>query len=54
MAQAGVASRRHSDSIIIAGRVKLNGQTVVTPGTQVQPGFDEVTLDDKPLSMSGS
>jgi len=54
MAQAGVASRRHSDSIIIAGRVKLNGQTVVTPGTQVQPGSDEVTLDDKPLSMPGS
>lgn len=54
MAQAGVASRRHSDSMIIAGRVKLNGQTVVSPATQVQPDSDEVTLDDKPLTMSAS
>ncbi|MYA76391.1 MAG: rRNA pseudouridine synthase, partial [Gemmatimonadetes bacterium] len=37
MAQAGVASRRHSEAMIVAGRVKLNGETVVSLATQVHP-----------------
>ena len=49
MAQAGVASRRHSESMIVAGRVKLNGETVVSLSTKVEPGCDVVTVDGRPL-----
>ncbi len=52
MAQAGVASRRHCESMIVAGRVKLNGETVVALATQVQPDTDVVTVDDTPLNVS--
>ena len=54
MAQAGVASRRHSESMIISGRVKLNGETVVSLATQVRPDSDVVTVDDKPLTASAT
>ena len=54
LAQAGVASRRHSESMIVSGRVKLNGETVVTLATQVQPDSDVVTVDDKPLKTSST
>ncbi len=36
--------------MIVAGRVKLNGETVVSLATQVQPGADVVTVDDLPLN----
>lgn len=48
MAEAGVASRRHSEKIILAGRVAVNGQTVTTLGTKVDSG-DVVTVDGVPL-----
>ena len=52
MARAGVASRRHSESMIVAGRVKLNGEKVVSLATRVQPESDVVTVDDRPLKAS--
>ena len=52
MARAGVASRRHSESMIVAGRVKLNGEKVVSLATRVQPDSDVVTVDDRPLKAS--
>ncbi len=36
--------------MIASGRVKLNGETVVSLATQVQPGNDVVTVDDLPLN----
>jgi len=47
LAQAGVASRRASEKLIEAGRVKVNGKTA-TIGQSVLPG-DEVALDGKVL-----
>ena len=38
--------------MIVAGRVKLNGETVVSLSTQVEPGSDVVTVDDRPLKAS--
>ncbi len=35
MAQAGVASRRKSEDLIVAGKVKVNGETVTELGTRV-------------------
>lgn len=49
LADAGVASRRASEEIILAGRVAVNGQTVQELGTKVNPAKDQVTVDGKPL-----
>lgn len=51
LAEAGVASRRASEQIILAGRVQVNGQAVRLLGTRVDPGHDAVTLDGKPLRV---
>ncbi len=39
--------------MIVSGRVKLNGETVVSLATQVRPGSDVVTVDDRPLNAPG-
>src|SRR5213596_3416468 len=47
LAESGVASRRASEAVILAGRVKVNGQLVRTLGTKVQPGRDRVEVDEQ-------
>ena len=47
LAEYGVASRRHADEMIQAGRVKVNGTTAQL-GTDIQD-TDVVMIDDKPL-----
>jgi len=49
LADAGVASRRAGEQIILAGRVSVNGQPVRLLGTKVDPLHDEVTVDGKPV-----
>ena len=48
MAASGVASRRKCEEIILAGRVKVNGEVVKTLGTKVGKK-DIILVDDKPL-----
>ena len=48
LADAGLASRRSGEQMILAGRVEVNGQTVRELGTKVDPLHDRVTLDGKP------
>ena len=48
LAEKGVASRRHADEMIAAGRVKING-AVATLGANVEER-DEVLVDDVLLS----
>ena len=48
LAEYGVASRRHADEMIQAGRVKVNGTTAQL-GTDIQDN-DVVMIDDKPLA----
>lgn len=45
LADAGVASRRASEQIILAGRVAVNGVAVRELGAKVDPVQDEVSLD---------
>lgn len=45
MARCGVASRREAESIILAGRVKVNKKTVTELGTKVDEDNDKVFLD---------
>jgi len=46
MAQCGIASRRHSEELILAGRVKVNGKTVTQMGFRVSEQ-DRVEVDGK-------
>jgi 23S rRNA pseudouridine2605 synthase len=49
LARAGVASRRASEVLITAGRVKVNNQIVSTLGAKVDPQKDLVSVDNKPV-----
>jgi 23S rRNA pseudouridine2605 synthase len=50
LARSGIASRRHADTLILQGRVKLNGQPVTKPGIQVKEDKDIVEVDGKIIS----
>lgn len=52
LASCGVASRRKAETIILSGRVQVNGKIVLAPFFQVDPDNDTVTLDRKPLTFS--
>ena len=45
LAEAGVASRRASERLILDGRVAVNGKVVRLLGTKVVPERDHVTVD---------
>ncbi len=49
LSRAGVASRRDAEAMIVAGRVRMNNETVTQPATFVKPG-DMVLVDGKPIS----
>lgn len=51
LASCGVASRRASEELIKAGRVKVNGEVVTELGTKVQVGIDKVSVDGKEVSQ---
>src|SRR5262245_19793541 len=50
LAAAGIASRRKSEELILAGRVAINGSIVTELGTQADPATDKITVDGKPLA----
>ena len=49
LAEAGLASRRESERLLLAGRVSVNGETVTSPGLQVDPTRDRIVVDGRPL-----
>jgi 23S rRNA pseudouridine2605 synthase len=49
LAEAGVASRRASEQLILAGRVTVNGAVTQLLGTKVDPVHDQVAVDGKPV-----
>jgi pseudouridine synthase len=49
LAQAGVASRRSAEAIIKAGRVAVDGKTIIELGYKADPQKQKITLDNKPL-----
>lgn len=51
LGRAGVASRRASETLILDGRVSVNGACVDELGTKVIPGKDEVCVDGKPVVL---
>lgn len=52
LALAGAASRRGAEELVSAGRVKLNGKSVTSLGTQVNTERDELLLDGKRLHFA--
>ena len=52
LASCGVASRRKAETVILSGRVQVNGKIVLAPFFQVDPDTDTVTLDRKTLTLS--
>lgn len=53
LAAAGVASRRGAEALILAGRVRLNGQLVTSLAVRVDPAHDVLSLDGRPLELTG-
>jgi 23S rRNA pseudouridine2605 synthase len=52
LARAGVASRRGSEDLMTAGRVKVNGVVVTELGVKVDPAVDVVSVDGKCVSLA--
>ena len=51
LARAGIASRRAAETMILAGRISVNGQVVRTLGTKVASGRDVVAVDGKDVKL---
>ncbi|EET76566.1 MULTISPECIES: pseudouridine synthase [Corynebacterium] len=45
LAKAGVASRRHAEILIDAGRVEVNGKIISKQGVKVNPSVDVIRVD---------
>jgi 23S rRNA pseudouridine2605 synthase len=52
LAQAGIASRRHAEELIIQGRVQVNGKVVTELGSKADPARDHIRVDGKLLQGS--
>jgi pseudouridine synthase len=51
LSQAGVASRRHAEELILQGVVRVNGKVVKELGTKVDPSKDEVRVNNKVVEV---
>ncbi len=49
LSQAGIASRRRAEEMIVAGRVIVNGQVVTALGSKADPEHDHIRVDGKLL-----
>ena len=49
LAEAGVASRRAGEQMMLAGRVEVNGETARELGVKIDPDHDRVTVDGNPV-----
>ena len=51
LARAGIASRRASEKLIEAGRVRVNDKTVITLGVKIDPRKDRVSVDGQVIAV---
>ncbi len=47
LSQAGIASRRASEKLMLEGRVSVNGATVTELGTKADPSRDDIRVDGR-------
>lgn len=52
LAQAGIASRRHAESLIVEGRVEVDGRVVTELGTRIDPGSSRVRVDGRAVGKT--
>jgi 23S rRNA pseudouridine2605 synthase len=52
LAEAGIASRRGSEELIIQGRVSVDGNQVTTLGSKVDPEISKVEVDGEAIKFS--
>ncbi|MCK4257554.1 MAG: rRNA pseudouridine synthase [Halanaerobiales bacterium] len=50
MAQAGIASRRRSEELIVEGKVKVNGKVITELGFKVDPKKDNIEVNGELIS----
>ena len=50
IAQSGLCSRRRANELVLAGRVKVNGQRAVSFSALVEPGRDLIEVDGQPVA----
>ncbi|MBW6458135.1 MAG: rRNA pseudouridine synthase, partial [FCB group bacterium] len=51
LAHCGVDSRRNCDELIFAGRVQVNGETMTSPGIQIDEARAEVRVDGETVKL---
>jgi 23S rRNA pseudouridine2605 synthase len=49
LADAGVASRRKGEELILAGKVSVNNEVIRELGVMADPAYDQIRVDGKPL-----
>jgi len=54
LANAGVASRRGAEDMIVAGRIRVNGATVTELGSRIHPDRDLVDVDGVAVQLDQS
>ncbi|MBR3001996.1 MAG: rRNA pseudouridine synthase [Clostridia bacterium] len=47
LAEAGIASRRKAEELIVAGKIAVNGQVVTELGKKINPNVDKITYNGK-------
>ena len=52
LSQAGVASRRASEQLMLDGRVTVNGVTVRELGTKADPAHDDIRVDGRRIKIA--
>jgi 23S rRNA pseudouridine2605 synthase len=51
ISQAGIASRRHAEELILASKVKVNGKVVRELGTKADPDKDKIEVNGEPIHL---
>ena len=54
LSAAGIASRRHAEELMLAGRVTVNGRVVRELGVRADPARDVVAVDGDRLELGGA
>lgn len=49
LSMAGICSRRHGETLIRDGKVRVNGRIITELGTRVDPLIDSIEIDGRPV-----
>jgi pseudouridine synthase len=52
LSQAGIASRRASEQLMLEGRVTVNGETMRELGTKADPARDDIRVDGRRIKIA--